>query len=62
MSDCEHKWVLLSTHYDKKRYNTYDCKYIRVDRFFCEKCCVTKDVQQDEVCYSDDGEPIWWKH
>lgn len=58
---CEHKWAHLSTHYERKS-NGYVIQYIRLDTFFCESCCETKDVKREGTGYSEDPEPIWWKH
>lgn len=34
-------------------------EYIRLDVFFCEKCCEFKEVEKRE--YSR-GRPLWWTH
>ena len=58
---CEHKWAHLSTHYACES-NNYAVTYTRVDVFFCELCCETKDVKRGGTEYSGDPEPIWWRH
>ena len=63
MSECKHKWVNLSTHYDKRpEGNGYQIKYTRADVFFCERGCETKEIKREERKYCDYPEPIWWRH
>ena len=43
---CEHKWVFLETKriYDHQGYND---NFVRIDRFYCEKCLEQKDVRRE---------------
>lgn len=63
-SKCDHKWVHLSTHYDRYSYNRYGDPviYARIDRFFCEKCCEQRDAKHEETVCREDDAPIWWRH
>lgn len=56
--ECNHKWIHLSTHYQQSSAG-YNTEYIRLDVFFCEKCCETKEVEKRE--YSRER-PLWWAH
>lgn len=55
---CDHKWVHLSTHYRKKE-DRYAARFIRMDIFFCEKCCEKKEVVKEEYAMLA---PVWWRH
>lgn len=43
-SVCEHKWVHLRR--EKDREVGYR-KWVNIDRFFCEKCLVQKEVESE---------------
>ena len=55
---CNHKWTHLSTHYSYESH-TYVTEWIRLDVFFCEKCCEKKEVIKRE---SSRERPLWWVH
>lgn len=55
---CNHKWVYLSTHYSKEP-GSYNSTYIRIDVFYCEKCCKQKEVRKEECSRII---PTWWIH
>jgi len=42
---CEHKWVLLEV-IRKTGWGSYNTEYIRIDRFYCEKCLEQKNVEK----------------
>lgn len=54
---CEHKFIYMETnkshHYDGP-FNTH---WIRIDRFFCEKCLEYRDKKQED--WSRD-KPEWY--
>lgn len=54
MGECEHKWVHLETVKEKSRYvpNTSGSytPWLRIDRFFCEKCLETTEKRRSEYC------------
>ncbi len=57
MNQCEHKWVYSET---KKRiskggYRPFE--YIRVDRFFCEKCLKMNEVKETQTAWE---QPLWY--
>jgi hypothetical protein len=54
---CDHKWVHLETHKETKTYNSYSCVYIKIDRFFCEKCLETKEIKREERLLE---KPSWY--
>lgn len=58
MKECEHKWVHLSTHYEYESHG-YNTEFVRLDAFFCEKCCETKEVERREHSRET---PLWWRH
>jgi hypothetical protein len=55
---CDHKFVHLDTikKHDTSGYNT---QFIRIDRFFCEKCLEQKEVRKSEYAYSRET-PEWY--
>lgn len=71
MSKCEHKWV----HQEKQLkttvtgYENYTAHYHRIDKYFCEKCCEIKSVEQKESVNLPFGgirnlpkyAPIWYQ-
>ena len=62
-SECEHKWVYMTTHYSKEELGYGQCiTYKRLDVLFCEKCCSTKEILKEETMRLDDGAPLWWIH
>jgi hypothetical protein len=54
---CEHKWTFIETKTKTKSDGGYNVQWIRVDRFFCEKCLEPRDVIQQD--WSREA-PHWW--
>jgi hypothetical protein len=54
---CEHKWVYMtSTQFRGDKPHGY--MFTRVDEFYCEKCCETKEKRREH--YSRGEKPDWW--
>lgn len=58
MSECNHKYI----HFDTSKRSEHDgspyqLHWIRVDKFFCEKCLDTKDVKKEGW---DRDKPDWY--
>ena len=47
----QHKWIHLDTNINLDYYPG-SCGFKRVDRFFCEKCCETKEIVKSCMDYS----------
>ena len=56
-AECSHKFVHLDTA-RWTRYSDYNTKFVRVDKFFCERCLETKELRKEE--YSRDT-PDWYR-
>ena len=54
---CEHKYVFLETRKWMASDGGYHTHFIRIDRFFCERCLEKRDIKQDE--YSRET-PEWY--
>ncbi|QDV86948.1 beta-glucosidase [Planctomycetes bacterium TBK1r] len=54
---CEHRFVHLDTKKKDCYGGGYQTHFVRVDRFFCEKCLEEKVIKKDE--YSRDT-PEWF--
>ena len=55
---CDHKYVHLDTARFADNSGTYNTKFVRIDRFFCEKCLhETEKVKTD---YSRET-PDWYR-
>lgn len=54
--DCEHKFVFMDSS-KKMESGTYQTHWIKVDRFFCEKCLHYETVKTSEW---DRDPPEWW--
>ena len=58
-NQCEHKWIHLDTKHIYRDHYPGLCRFKRVDRFFCEKCCETKEIVKR--CMDDeDRHPEWF--
>lgn len=53
---CTHKFVHIDTVY-KKEYVSFGYTYIRIDRFFCEKCLEEQIKKKEE---SQRMRPDWY--
>jgi len=56
MQECKHKWVHLET-IKRVESHGYQSEYIKIDRFFCEKCLEQKETRKSE--YSRET-PEWY--
>lgn len=61
-AECIHDYCHESTHYQKREGGYRRYKYTRCDVYFCRKCLEKKELNREEVVYSDDPMPIWWQH
>lgn len=43
-NQCKHKWIHLDTKYIYLNHYPGSCKFKRVDRFYCDKCCEIKEI------------------
>jgi len=59
--ECEHKYVHLSTHYNRE-VSSYKTRYTRLDVYFCERCLKQEKTITDEYVYTNDPTPLWWQH
>jgi hypothetical protein len=48
MENCEHKFVHLET-IKKDKYDRDCVSYLRIDRFYCEKCLEQKEIRKEEL-------------
>ncbi len=55
--DCEHKFVYIDSKKWISRGGYRPFEYTKVNRFFCEKCLQTKEIERKEVSW---GEPDWY--
>jgi hypothetical protein len=55
---CEHKFVYLDTSKWEDYSGSYNTKFVRVDRFFCERCLKEQENKREE--YSRET-PDWYK-
>lgn len=57
MDNCKHKFIFIESVY-KRVYGYYNYNYIRIDRFYCEKCLEEKENRKNE--YSRET-PEWYQ-
>lgn len=55
-NNCDHKFVHLET-IRKDRYDNYCTHFLRIDRFYCEKCLQEKEVKKEDWCRET---PEWY--
>ncbi len=55
-NSCDHKFVHIET-IKKTGRGGYQIEYIKIDRYFCEKCLEQKEIQKREW---SDQTPLWW--
>jgi len=60
MSECNHEYSHISTHYRRSSHGG-GVKYSRLDIYTCLKCLDQKEILREEPCYCNEAEPIWWK-
>lgn len=59
---CEHKWVYQMSDYICEKVGYYRYEYSRIDTYYCEKCCETKEkIAKMESKDINSGTPTWWK-
>lgn len=59
---CEHKWVYQMSDYNCEKAGYYNYEYSRIDTYYCEKCCETKEkIAKMETKDINKGVPTWWK-
>ena len=54
--ECEHKFVHLET-IRKDYYDSGCTHFLRIDRFYCEKCLEEKEVKKESWCRNT---PEWY--
>lgn len=54
--ECEHKWVYIDS-VKSSGVGAFQIHWVKISRFFCEKCLELKQVKQEE--WSRDC-PAWW--
>jgi hypothetical protein len=54
--ECEHKFILLET-IRKSYYENHCTKFVRIDRFYCEKCLEQKETRKEDWCRET---PEWY--
>ena len=47
-NNCDHKFVHLET-IRKDKYDRDCTDYLRIDRFYCEKCLEQKEIRKEEL-------------
>ncbi len=55
---CDHQFVHLETVKHEDFRGTYSTRFVRIDRFFCEKCLHVEEKKREE--HSRDT-PEWYK-
>jgi hypothetical protein len=55
---CDHKYVHLETSRWHDSGGGYQTRWVRIDRFFCERCLKTRELRRDE--YSRE-QPEWYR-
>jgi hypothetical protein len=59
--ECEHKYVHISTHYQRESYPN-GANFIRNDVYFCERCLKQSESTKSLYVDRNDQLPIWWQH
>lgn len=61
-SMCVHKWIYQTSDYKCEKEGYYVNKYSKIDTYYCEKCCETKEkIAKVERRDINQGVPYWWK-
>lgn len=59
---CDHKWIYQMSDYISEKVSYYSNEYSRIDTYYCEKCCETKEkITKMELRNVNNGKPLWWK-